>query len=131
MGDEKLKILLVDDDEIQHSIVTNMLSDEYDFFCAKSGNEALTCLYNSGFVPNIVLLDILMPEMDGWEVFNRIRAITLLKNVPIVFITSMNEATDEERAFELGAADFIQKPYDKDNLLSRIKKALEKRSANL
>ena len=126
MGNEKPKILLIDDDEIQHTIVTNMLGDEYQIIYAKSGYDALNNLYNSSFVPNIVLLDILMPEMDGWEVFNRIRAISLLKNVPIVFITSVEESTEEKRAFELGAADFIKKPYEKENLLDRIGKVLNK-----
>ena len=123
---EKQKILLVDDDEIQHSIVTNMLGDEYQIIYAKSGYDALNNLYNSSFVPNIVLLDILMPEMDGWEVFNRIRAITLLKNVPIAFITSIEETAEEKRAYDLGAVDFIKKPYEKEILLGRIRKALEK-----
>jgi DNA-binding response OmpR family regulator len=124
--EEKKKILMVDDDEIQHVIANNILKDEYEVYKAKSGNEALKYLCTNGFVPNLVLLDILMPEMDGWEVFNRIKAISLLKSVPIAFLTAVSETNDEKRAFELGADDFITKPYDKDSLLSRIKKILEK-----
>jgi putative two-component system response regulator len=123
---EKKKILLVDDDEIQHVIANNILQDEYEIFKAKSGNEALKYLCTNGFVPNLVLLDILMPEMDGWEVFNRIKAISLLKNVPVAFLTAVSETTEEKRAFDLGADDFITKPYEKDVLLGRIKKILEK-----
>jgi DNA-binding response OmpR family regulator len=67
-----------------------------------------------------------MPEMDGWEVFNRIKAISLLKNVPVVFLTAVSETNEEKRAFDLGADDFITKPYEKDILLGRIKKILEK-----
>lgn len=126
MSGNRPKILLVDDDEIQHTIVTNMLGDEYEIIYAKSGFDALNNLYNSGFVPNIVLLDILMPEMDGFEVFNRIRAISLLKNVPIAFITSVNESNEEKRAFDLGAADFISKPYKKEDLVKRIEVAMVK-----
>jgi len=126
MSDEKKKILLVDDDEIQHVIVQNMLQDHFGITKAKSGDEALTYLYNSNFIPNLILLDILMPNMDGWEVFNRIRAISLLKNVPIAFFTSVNETSDEQRAFDIGADDFITKPYEKENLINRINKILEK-----
>jgi putative two-component system response regulator len=124
MEDEKKKILLIDDDEIQHKIVDNMLSDDYNLFKAKSGNDALSYLYDGSFVPNLILLDILMPEMDGWEVFNRIKALSLLKNVPIVFVTSINTTEEEKRAHEIGAADFITKPFTEKDLLERIKKVM-------
>ena len=124
--EEKKKILFVDDDEIQHSIAENMLKADYDVFKAKSGNEALQYLYSSEFAPNLILLDIMMPDMDGWEVFNRIRGISLLKKVPIAFLTALTESSDEKRAFEIGADDFIRKPYEKEELLSRIKTILEK-----
>lgn len=124
MVNEKKRILMVDDDELQHTIAKNMTKDEYDLCCVKSGTDALDYLYGSNTVPNLILLDVLMPEMDGWEVFNRIRGISLLKNVPIAFLTSLSE--EEERAFEIGAVDFICKPYDKETLLSRIKKAIDK-----
>ena len=121
---EKKKILLIDDDELQHKIADNMLSDEFEVFKAKSGNDALSYLYNGSFIPNLILLDILMPEMDGWEVFNRIKALSLLKNVPIIFITALNTTTEQNRAFEVGAADFIAKPYSREELTERIRKIL-------
>jgi putative two-component system response regulator len=122
MDKEKKKILLVDDDEIQNEIAKNMLDDEYEIFMAKSGKDALNYLYDGSFAPQLILLDILMPEMDGWEVFNRIRAISLLKNVPIIFITSLNTTEEEKRAFDIGANDFIRKPLSRDDLMERIKK---------
>ena len=125
MDKEKKKILLIDDDEIQHQIVENMLNDEYTIFKAKSGNEALKYLYNGSFVPCLILLDILMPEMDGWEIFNRIKALSLLRNVPIVFVTSINTTEGETKANEIGAAGFIRKPYTKDDLLERINKVIQ------
>jgi len=67
-----------------------------------------------------------MPEMDGWEVFNRIKALSLLKNVPIVFLTAVKTTLEEKRAYEMGAADFITKPYVKEDLLERILKVIEK-----
>ena len=102
------------------------LKDEYEVFKAKSGSEALQYLYSSEFVPNLILLDIMMPDMDGWEVFNRIRCISLLKKVPIAFLTALTESSDEKRAFEIGADDYIRKPYNREELLSRIKVILDK-----
>lgn len=125
---EKKKILFVDDDEIQHAIAENMLKDTYDVYKAKSGSEALQYLYSSEFAPNLILLDIMMPDMDGWEVFNRIRGISLLKKVPIAFLTALTETSDEKRAFEIGADDFIKKPYEKEELLNRIKAILDKQN---
>ncbi|MDR2965197.1 MAG: response regulator [Treponema sp.] len=125
---EKKKILFVDDDAIQHAIAENMLKDDYEVFKAKSGSEALQYLYSNEFIPNLILLDIMMPDMDGWEVFNRIRGISLLKKVPIAFITALTESSDEKRAFEIGADDYIRKPYEKEDLLNRIKIVLDKAS---
>ena len=123
---EKKKILFVDDDEIQHAIAESILKEDFEVFKAKSGEEALQYLYSSEFTPNLILLDIMMPNMDGWEVFNRIRGISLLKKVPIAFLTALTESSEEKRAFEIGADDFIKKPYEKEELLSRIKTILDK-----
>jgi CheY-like chemotaxis protein len=65
-------------------------------------------------------MDILMPNMDGWETYNRIRAITLLQNTPIAFLTSLNGPIEEKRATDVGAVDYIMKPYSKEDILTRI-----------
>ena len=124
---EKKKILLVDDNLIQLSIVEILLRKNYDVTSAKSGKEALDCLLQ-GLVPELIVLDILMPNMDGWEVYGRIRAISLLHNVPIVFLSAVNEKAEIDRAFQMGAADFITKPFNGKDFLERIKKAIKKRS---
>jgi putative two-component system response regulator len=118
----KKKILLVDDDALQLRIISGMLCDEYEIYIAKSGDEALKILYHNNFVPNLILLDILMPEMDGWEAFNRIKALGLLRNAPVAFLTSIDGSVEKTRAFELGAVDFIIKSDSKENLVNRIKK---------
>jgi CheY-like chemotaxis protein len=73
----KKKILLVDDDEIQLSITKAILENDYEIIQTQSGKEALGYLYK-GLVPDLILLDIIMPEMDGWETFNRIKSVSLL-----------------------------------------------------
>jgi CheY-like chemotaxis protein len=121
--DKPKKLFVVDDDEIYLSMLESILKDKYEVVTAKSGKEALGYLIK-GVVPNLILLDILMPDLDGWETFNRLRAISFLQDVPIVFLTSVAEPEEVERAQDIGAADYITKPYDKDDLLNRIDKVL-------
>jgi len=122
---EKKKILLVDDSEVDLLSTKSMLSKEYEVITAKSGKEALNQLINK-LVPDLLLLDILMPEMDGWETFNKIKGISLLRDVPIAFVTSVTGATEETRAFKMGVDDYIKKPYTQSELLERVKTLLEK-----
>ncbi len=84
------KILLVDDNEVQLSISEVQLNKEYEVTTAKSGKEALDYLFH-GYVPDLIMLDILMPDMDGWETFGRLRAISKLHEVPILFMSSIND----------------------------------------
>ncbi|MDR2517364.1 MAG: response regulator [Spirochaetaceae bacterium] len=124
MDKKAKKILLVDDDEIQLSFIETMLKKKYDVIAIKSSEEALGYLYR-GLVPGLIVLDILMPRMDGWEMFNRIRAISLLRNVPVVFLTSLQGTDEEKRGRAMGAADYITKPFNETELMERIKTVLE------
>jgi putative two-component system response regulator len=121
---DKKKVFLVDDDEFYLSTIGNVLKDKYEVITAKSGKDTLEYLQN-GIVPNLFLLDIFMPELDGWETFLRIRKISSLQDVPIVFVTSAIELANVKHAQEIGAADYITKPYSVDNFLNRIEKILK------
>ena len=123
-NNEKKKILMVDDDEIHLSLAQNILMEKYEILTAKTGKEALDYFMNSNF-PDLVLLDILMPNMDGWETYKRIRALSFLKDIPIAFLTSVTDTAEKERAREIGAVDFIAKPCEKKELLKRIRKILK------
>jgi len=122
-GNEKKKILMVDDDTIHLEMVGSVLQDEYDITAAKSGNEALTHFYQ-GLVPHLILLDLIMPEMDGWDTYSRIKAISNLHDTPIAFFTVSDDPKDIQKAREMGAVDYIKKPYDKDDLLKRVAKII-------
>jgi len=124
-GDEKHKILMVDDDVIHLEMVEAVLKNDYDVCIAKSGNEALGLFYQ-GLVPQLILLDLIMPDMDGWSTYNRIKAIGNLHDTPIAFFTVSSDPKDIQRAQEMGAVDYIKKPYDKDDLLRRIAKIIKK-----
>jgi CheY-like chemotaxis protein len=119
-------ILLVDDDEIHLSITELSLKDKYETFVVKSGEEALEFLRKSKIIPDLILLDILMPEMDGWIVFDKITDITALKFTPIMFYTSLDEESAKEKAYELGAFDFITKPCEQSILINKIEDTLHK-----
>ena len=120
----KKKILLVDDNEIQLAFTEVQLQGKYEVATAKSGKEAIDRLIH-GFMPDLILLDILMPDMDGWETFGRLKAVSLLHESPIVFLSSLNEKEEIDRAFQMGAADFIVKPFEEKDFHARIKKVLK------
>jgi len=122
-GNEKLKILIVDDNAIHLDMVEETLKNDYDVSRAKSGKEALALFYQ-GLVPQLILLDLIMPEMDGWDMYSRIKAISGLYNTPIAFFTTSTDPKDIEHAREIGAVDYIKKPYDKDDLINRVRKIL-------
>jgi methyl-accepting chemotaxis protein len=124
-GDEKQKILVVDDDSIHLEMIEAVLQDEYKVTTARSGNNALSLFYQ-GFVPQLILLDLIMPEMDGWNTYIRIKTISNLHDTPIAFFSASTDPKDIKHAQELGAVDFIKKPYDKDDLLNRVGKIIKK-----
>jgi methyl-accepting chemotaxis protein len=124
-GDEKQKVLIVDDDNIHLEMVKTLLRNDYDVSTAISGKEALGLFYQ-GLVPQLILLDLIMPDMDGWHTYSRIKAISSLHDTPIAFFTSSNDPKDIEHAHEMGAVDYIKKPYDNNDLINRVGKIIKK-----
>jgi len=125
---KKKKILVVDDSEIDLTLVEMMLQDKYTILPTKSGQEALDYLLHYNLV-DLILLDLIMPDMDGWETFSRIKDLGFISNVPIAFLTSAHGVAEQLHAREIGAADYIFKPYTRKELLKRIKIILKKFSA--
>lgn len=116
-------ILVVDDNKLNLSAARKVLSDGYKVIPVMKGSQALTYL-ESGEC-DIILLDINMPEMDGFEVFDRIKAMEHCKNIPVIFLTADNDTETETRCFREGAVDFIAKPFVPEVILSRIDRILE------
>jgi methyl-accepting chemotaxis protein len=125
-GKEKKKILAIDDDEIQLEMLHTFLDENYDVITVKSCEDALKYLYQ-GLDPVFILLDLVMPETDGWVTYERIKDISDLHNVPIAFLTVSDDPADIKRANEMGAVDYIKKPTSKDELSARIEKVLGER----
>ncbi|MEG3930120.1 MULTISPECIES: ATP-binding protein [unclassified Microcoleus] len=117
---EKLKILVVDDEPINIHVIINSLSVEnYEITQASNGLEALN-LIESGFKPDLILLDVMMPQMTGYEVCREVRKKYSPLEMPILMLTAKNLTTDLVEAFNLEANDYVTKPFIKKELLARI-----------
>ncbi|MBQ9142564.1 MAG: diguanylate cyclase [Lachnospiraceae bacterium] len=116
-------ILLVDDNKMNLNMARIVLCNDYKITAVMKGSQALTFLENN--TCDIVLLDINMPEMDGFEVLEKIRKIEHCKNIPVIFLTADNNAATETKCFEVGAVDFIAKPFVPEVVRSRISRSLE------
>ena len=116
-------ILVVDDNKLNLAAARKVLQDTYKVIPVIKGQQALTYLESDDC--DIILLDINMPEMDGFEVLERIRKMDRCANIPVIFLTADNDAETEARCFRKGAVDFITKPFVPDVMLSRIGRVLE------
>ncbi|MCL1916830.1 MAG: response regulator [Peptococcaceae bacterium] len=115
-------ILVVDDSPTTLQLCQGLLSDEFDVRLAKSGAMALTAL--SRMYPDVILLDIEMPDMSGFEVMERISRTPDLKGTPVIFLTSHATTDLVAKAAEYGAVDYVAKPFDTENLRTKIHNAL-------
>lgn len=121
---ERPKLLLVDDRPENLHALLEALKDEFRIQVACSGAKALEQI-ESKTPPDLVLLDILMPEMDGYEVCRRIKAAPRGERIPVIFVTVVDQVQDKLKGFGVGAADYITKPFDIDEVRARIKTHLE------
>ncbi|MBF0419253.1 MAG: hybrid sensor histidine kinase/response regulator [Magnetococcales bacterium] len=124
MGEESAKILVVDDEKTNIDVLVGLLHDSYKVFIAKNGQQALKRARTDP-VPDLILLDIIMPEMDGFEVCRHLKSHPETSQIPVIFITGMNNPADETKGLELGAVDFIRKPFVPNVVLARIRTQLE------
>ncbi len=113
------KLILIVDDTPENVTILGEHLNEFKIKVALSGAKALT-IAKSDPKPDIILLDIMMPEMDGYEVCNRLKQDSYTREIPIIFISAMNEVMDKVRGFELGAIDYITKPFQLEEVKSRI-----------
>lgn len=115
----KPTILVVDDTASNIDILLETLGNEYEIMVALDGQTAL--IQASEAKPDIILLDIMMPVMDGYEVCRRLKDDEKTSGIPVIFVTAMNEKVDEERGLELGAIDYIAKPFSPPIVKARVK----------
>ena len=121
---------MVDDDEFQRNLTARILEAEgYQLDLAASGSEAMTVL--SGKQPDIILLDFLMPDMNGMEIISHIKADPRFAVIPVIMITGNSERDIVIKSVQLGAVDFVVKPFDRHTLLAKVDRALGAEAAAL
>ena len=120
-GFEKQTILIVDDTPENIDILNGILGAEYKIKVALNGKKALELAANSFSPPDLILLDIMMPVMDGYDVCRRLKSSRLTQAIPVIFISALDEVMDETKGFEVGAVDYIAKPISPPIVRARVR----------
>ena len=119
----KNSVLIVDDEQANCLTLIHILNPNYTVYVRKNGREAIEAAEE--LLPDVILLDILMPEMDGYEVFAALRSSDRTKNIPIIFITGLSDAGHERKGLALGAVDYITKPFFSEIVELRVKNQIQ------
>ena len=117
------RILVVDDENFYIDVLVNLLQDDYQVSVAKNGQSALKRALSSS-PPDLILLDVLMPDIDGYEVCRQLKADSRTQNIPVIFLTVKSEVDDEIKGFDVGAVDYVSKPMSPPIVKSRVKNHL-------
>jgi len=110
MSSKENSILIVEDSELSITVLTDILGGSYNLHVARNGQEGIEMAKSK--LPDLILLDIILPRMDGYEVIKVLKDTPETKDIPIVFVTSLKGVDDERKGLLLGADDYINKPYD-------------------
>ena len=120
---EKARILIVDDEKMNLKVLADLLKNDYSPVLARSGVQALKHAF-SDTPPDLILLDVIMPEMGGYEVIKELKNNNQTKNIPVIFVTALNSVEDEEQGLRLGAVDYITKPISPPIVRIRVRNHL-------
>ncbi|QBE65509.1 diguanylate cyclase domain-containing protein [Pseudoduganella lutea] len=112
------KVLVADDDAINREVLAELLKPEYTVLLAKDGTQALDRA--TRHVPDLVLLDVMMPDMDGFEVLRRLRADPRTADIAVIFVSGLGRPEDEAQGLKLGASDYIAKPFNATVVMARV-----------
>jgi len=118
MNQEPQKVLVADDDAINRQVLAELLKPEYTVLLAKNGEQALERA--ARHAPDLILLDVMMPDMDGYEVLRRLRANVATADIAVIFVSGLDRPEDEANGLKLGAADYIAKPFDATVVMARV-----------
>ena len=116
----KYKILIVDDSEMNREILSAILGDEFEILEAENGEECISVIRKYGTSISLVLLDIVMPVMDGFEVLEFLNKYQWIDDIPVIMISSEDSATSVKKAYEMGVSDYINRPFDAEVVHRRV-----------
>jgi len=120
---DKNSMLIVDDERSNLEVLISILSPEYTVYMTKSGRTAVEMA--NKYIPDLILLDIIMPDMNGFEVLTELKSSEKTRNIPVIFITGLDSTEDEEKGLDMGAADFILKPLSNKIVKSRVRNQIQ------
>ena len=118
MSEETQKVLIADDDGINRQVLATLLKPDHVVLLAKTGEQTIERAQRH--LPDLVMLDVMLPDMDGYEVLRRLRADPATAHIEVIFITGMGRPEDEARGLKLGAADYITKPFNTTVVMARV-----------
>ncbi len=121
----KYKVLIVDDEEVNIRLIEAYLNEEYEIITAQSGKEAMNKISENK--PDIVLLDIMMPQISGYDVCKSIKENDATRFIPVVMITALSGSEAKIKAIEIGSDDYLTKPINRIELITRVKSLLKKK----
>ena len=124
-NDAKREVLVVEDNQLNREMLAEILSDRYQVLTACDGEEGLRCLAEHYQELSVVLLDVCMPICDGYEFLERIQGDSLLSSIPVIVMTASSRQETELKCLELGAVDFVIKPYNPQIVLGRINSVIK------
>ena len=122
----KHKILIVDDERFNINVLADLLKPTYKIMSAINGFQALKAARSEN-PPDLILLDVMMPYLDGYEVCRQLKADESTREIPIIFVTAMGQEADEKKGLELGAADYITKPISPAIVEARVRTQIERK----
>ena len=123
MSEEKNTVLIVDDEHVNLNILSHILENDYTVYTASDGKGAVEKAKE--LLPDLILLDIVMPDMDGYETLNKLKNLEETKEIPVIFITGLSQPEEEEKGLALGAADYILKPFSAKIIKLRVEHQIQ------
>ena len=127
MQERKARILAIDDEEIYLHAIVGLLSDQYKIIIALNGREGLE-VARSDPQPDLILMDVMMPDIGGFEVCRQFKQDSRTKDIPVIFLSALGEVENKTRGFEAGGVDYITKPFQGEDVLARVKTHVENRN---
>ena len=122
--DKKNSILIIDDDKLVIMDLIQILASDYTVYAIKNGLDAVE--EAESLLPDLILLDIIMPETDGYAVITALKNSKKAKDIPVIFISGLSDDKDKRKGLDLGGVDFINKPFSPDIIKSKVKNQIEK-----
>ena len=126
MTDQPKRILVADDEpDVRELVVYRMRRSGYEVIEAKNGEEAYDLAVQH--VPDLIVADVMMPRVDGYELTRRLRAETTTQRIPVILLTAKTQEADVSQGFDAGADDYLKKPFNPDELVARVRAVLGRR----